>query len=112
MLRAIPGRFRHGHRRIHPATRTFQAVRIAVNRELEALETALQKTIRLLGRGGRICVISFHSLEDRMVKLSFRHSAAEGAIKIITPKPLTPTFAEIRENPPSRSSKLRVAEKA
>jgi 16S rRNA (cytosine1402-N4)-methyltransferase len=111
VLRAIPGRFRHGHHRIHPATRTFQAVRIAVNRELESLETALQKTIRLLGGGARICVISFHSLEDRMVKHTFRRIAAEGAIKIITPKPLTPTLAEIKENPPSRSSKLRVAEK-
>ena len=112
VIRAIPGRFRHMHHRIHPATRTFQAVRIAVNRELESLETALQKAIKLLRKEGRICVISFHSLEDRIVKLAFRHGAAEGMLKIITPKPLTPTYTEIKENPPSRSSKLRVAEKA
>ncbi len=108
---AIPPRFRRFHYRIHPATRTFQAVRIAVNRELESLEAALTKAIGFLNPGGRICVISFHSLEDRIVKLTFKKFASEGAIKIITPKPLTPCESEIKNNPRSRSAKFRVAEK-
>ena len=109
IIRAIPYRYRHY--RIHPATRTFQAVRIAVNRELETLETAIAKAIEFLNRSARICVISFHSLEDRIVKLSFRKFSSEGKIKIITPKPLTPTLAEVKNNPSSRSAKLRVAER-
>jgi 16S rRNA (cytosine1402-N4)-methyltransferase len=108
---AIPPRLRRKYYRIHPATRTFQAVRIAVNRELEALEKALDKGIDLLGKGGRICVISFHSLEDRIVKWNFRKAAAEGRVKILTPKPLGPAEAEIETNPSSRSSKLRAAQK-
>jgi 16S rRNA (cytosine1402-N4)-methyltransferase len=108
---AIPARYRHFHYRIHPATRTFQAVRIAVNRELEALEQAITKSIELLRKTGRICVISFHSLEDRIVKLTFRQLANQGLIKIITPKPLSPAQGEIEANPSSRSSKLRVAQK-
>ncbi len=108
---AIPPRFRRFHYRIHPATRTFQAVRIAVNRELESLEAALTKAIGFLNPGGSICVISFHSLEDRIVKLTFKKFASEGAIKIITPKPLTPCESEIKNNPRSRSAKFRVAEK-
>ena len=108
---AIPPRFRRFHYRIHPATRTFQAVRIAVNRELESLEVAITKAIGLLNPGGRICVISFHSLEDRIVKLAFKKFASEGAIKIITPKPLTPKESEAKDNPRSRSAKFRVAEK-
>lgn len=109
VVRAIPHKYRHY--RIHPATRTFQALRIAVNRELETIGTGISKAIELLDSWGRICVISFHSLEDRIVKFSFRKFAAWGTIKIITPKPLTPQVAEMRENPASRSSKLRVAEK-
>ena len=109
VVKAIPYRYKHG--RVHAATRTFQAVRIAVNRELEALETVIKKAIQLLNTGARICVISFHSLEDRIVKLSFRQAALNGEIKIITPKPLTPKESEIKENPSSRSAKLRVAEK-
>ncbi len=109
VLRAIPGRFRH--QRLHPATRTFQAVRIAVNRELEVLGSAVNKAVDLLEKGGRICVISFHSLEDRTIKLVFRELASAGKIDIITPKPLTPTTCEVKENPPSRSAKLRVAER-
>lgn len=109
IIRAIPYRYRHY--RIHPATRTFQAVRIAVNRELETLETSIAKAIEFLNRSARICVISFHSLEDRIVKLSFRKFSSEGKIKIITPKPLTPTLAEVKNNPSSRSAKLRVAER-
>lgn len=107
--RAIPYRYRHY--RIHPATRTFQAVRIAVNRELESLEIVIRKAVDLLEKNGRICVISFHSLEDRIVKFSFRDFAAKGLLKIITPKPLVPGDEEVRQNPKSRSAKLRVAER-
>ncbi|MCU0651924.1 MAG: 16S rRNA (cytosine(1402)-N(4))-methyltransferase RsmH [Candidatus Omnitrophica bacterium] len=109
IVKAIPYRYRH--QRIHPATRTFQAVRIAVNRELEVLDPALDKAIGLLNKGGRICVISFHSLEDRIVKLNFKKAAAEGLVNIITPKPLVPEYSEVRVNPLSRSAKFRVAEK-
>lgn len=109
VIKAIPYRYRHY--RIHPATRTFQAIRIAVNRELEALEVAIDKAIELLSKKARICVISFHSLEDRIAKLSFRRAASKGKIEIITQKPLTPRPEEIKENPSSRSGKLRAAEK-
>lgn len=109
--RSIPPRFRYRHYRIHPATRTFQAVRIAVNRELETLEVAINKAIAILEKKARICVISFHSLEDRIVKLNFRRASLEGLIDIITPKPLIPSQFEIDSNPKARSSKLRVAEK-
>lgn len=109
VVRAIPSRDRH--RRIHPATRTFQAVRIAVNRELEALETGLVKAVDLLNKQARICVISFHSLEDRIVKFTFRSLAVKGLLKIITPKPLVPQEIEIKQNPSCRSAKLRVAER-
>lgn len=111
VVQAIPYRYRHKYYRIHPATRTFQAVRIAVNRELETLEAAINKAVGLLNPGGRICVISFHSLEDRIVKLNFKKFAAEGKLKLITAKPLTPSEQEISENPSARSSKFRVAEK-
>ena len=103
--------FRERHRRTHPATKTFMALRIAVNREFEALETGLRDAIDMLKPGGRICVISFHSLEDRIVKHEFRAQAKEGIIKLITKKPLIPTDEEILKNAPSRSAKLRVAEK-
>ena len=109
--KAIPYRYRHRHYRIHPATRTFQAVRIAVNRELETLGGAINRAIDAMGQGARICVISFHSLEDRVVKHTFRNAAANGLLHLITPKPLTPMLSEIGENPSSRSSKLRVGEK-
>ena len=109
VMRAIPYKYRHYH--IHPATRTFLGIRIAVNRELEALEVAINKVIGLLNKTARICVISFHSLEDRIVKLGFRKAASEGLINIITPKPLTAKLLEIKENPSSRSAKLRVAER-
>ncbi len=112
VVRSIPQRYSHRHYRIHPATRTFQAVRIAVNRELETLETAIQKAIALLNKQARIAVISFHSLEDRVAKLSFRQAHAQGLIHIKTPKPLIASRLEIHANPSSRSSKLRVAERA
>ncbi|MBI5145219.1 MAG: 16S rRNA (cytosine(1402)-N(4))-methyltransferase RsmH [Candidatus Omnitrophica bacterium] len=109
VMKAVPYRYRHYS--IHPATRTFQAVRIAVNRELEALEISLDKAIGFLNKMGRICVISFHSLEDRIAKLAFRRLYLGGGLKIITPKPITPTEAEIEHNPLSRSAKFRAAEK-
>jgi 16S rRNA (cytosine1402-N4)-methyltransferase len=111
VVNAIPHRFRYRYQRIHPATRTFQAIRIAVNRELEALGIAINKAIEFLDRGGRICVISFHSLEDRIAKLSFKKLVAQNLINIITPKPLLPQPPEIDTNPSSRSAKLRVAGK-
>lgn len=109
VLKAVPYRYRHC--RIHPATRSFQAIRIAVNRELEVLEEALTKAVERLNKTARICVISFHSLEDRIVKFKFRNFSHNEVLKIITPKPLVPTQGEIKENTSSRSAKLRVAEK-
>lgn len=97
--------------KIHPATRIFQALRIAVNSELESLEAALPKAVNLLKTGGRIGVISFHSLEDRIVKHTFRNLASQDVLKIITKKPEVPTEIEKRTNPASRSAKLRIAEK-
>jgi len=111
VVRSIPSRYRHRFYRIHPATRTFQAVRIAVNRELEILEDAVNKAIAIMEKKARICVISFHSLEDRVIKFAFRKAGADGLINIITPKPLTPLALEVENNPASRSSKLRVAER-
>ncbi len=109
VLRAVScGR---GYQRIHPATRTFQAMRIAVNSELELLESTISKAVDFLNKGARICIISFHSLEDRIVKLSFRELASKGIIKLITPKPLVPSSIEMRNNPSSRSAKFRVAER-
>ncbi len=111
VMRAIPYRYRKGYYRIHPATRTFQAVRIAVNRELEILETAVKKAVAILGKKAKICVISFHSLEDRVIKHTFRALKADGLIDIVTAKPLTPAPGEVIANPSSRSSKFRVAER-
>ncbi len=109
VLKAVPPS-RHSHK-IHPATRTFQAFRIAVNRELESLGIALKKARHFLKRGGRICVISFHSLEDRIVKDAFRNLSGEAQLKIITKKPLRPALAEIHQNLRCRSAKLRAAER-
>jgi len=97
--------------RIHPATKTFQALRIAVNSELENLEKLLSAALNLLGKGGKIAVISFHSLEDRIVKMNFRQNKAAGIYDIITKKPVTASAAEIQENPRCRSAKLRMAVK-
>ena len=107
--RAVPASYRHG--RIHPATRTFQALRIAVNDELTALEKALDASLERLTPGGRIAVISFHSLEDRIVKRFFRRAEDEGYAQRITKKPIYPTEEEVNTNPRARSSKLRVLEK-
>src|SRR5262245_14184671 len=94
--------------RIDPATRTFQALRIAVNRELESLETALKEIPNCLKVGGRFAIISFHSLEDRRVKEAFR---SDQRLKPLTKKPVRPTEEEVQRNPRSRSAKLRVAER-
>jgi len=109
VIKAIPYHCRTA--RIHPATRTFQAIRIAVNRELEALDDGIKKAIELLKKGGRIAVISFHSLEDRIVKINFRSARSEGKLKLITPKPQRASQEERNENPSSRSARLRVAER-
>ncbi|MEN9229796.1 MAG: 16S rRNA (cytosine(1402)-N(4))-methyltransferase, partial [Thermostichus sp. DG02_5_bins_236] len=101
---AVPPAARRG--RIHPATRVFQALRIAVNRELEALETLLAQAPNWLKPGGRLAVISFHSLEDRLVKWAFR---TDPRWQVITPKPVQPTESEMQHNPRARSAKLRVA---
>jgi 16S rRNA (cytosine1402-N4)-methyltransferase len=98
-------------RRIHPATRTFQALRIAVNRELDVLETGVKKAIPLLAVSGRICVISFHSLEDAVVKNLFRKFAGDSVVEIITRKPIVPDRDEVRRNARCRSAKLRAARK-
>ena len=107
--RAIPGRFHS--RKIDPATRTFQAFRIRVNEELENLRRILETGWTFLKRGGRICVISFHSLEDRMVKETFRRLDTDGVMRGITKKPITPSEEEKQRNPRSRSAKLRCAER-
>ncbi|HEY3414696.1 MAG TPA: 16S rRNA (cytosine(1402)-N(4))-methyltransferase RsmH [Armatimonadota bacterium] len=122
--RAVPGQ--GASERIHPATRTFQAFRILINDEMEALEQGLEQAVSLLRPGGRIVVISYHSLEDRIVKNAFRewskgcicpprmplcrcgHTAT---VKILTRKPVVPTDEEIRENPRARSAKARGAER-
>lgn len=107
--RSVPFHYRNG--KTHPATKTFQALRIAVNDEIERLESTLQQAYAKLKIGGRLSVISFHSLEDRIVKRFARDKAQEGLVKIITKKPMIPTEEEIRSNPRSRSAKLRIIEK-
>ncbi|OGW19297.1 MAG: 16S rRNA (cytosine(1402)-N(4))-methyltransferase [Nitrospirae bacterium GWC2_46_6] len=97
--------------KIHPATRAFQALRIEVNREMDELKNGLASAVNMLTSDGRLCVISYHSLEDRIVKNFIRESAREGVLKILTKKPLTPAYEEVRRNPSSRSAKLRGAEK-
>ncbi len=104
---AIPGKYQY--KRIHFATRVFQALRIAVNDELNNLDQALAQALKILEINGRLAVISFHSLEDRIVKNFFREQAKENNLKILTKKPISPTDQEISENPRSRSAKLRVA---
>jgi 16S rRNA (cytosine1402-N4)-methyltransferase len=97
--------------RIHPATRTFQALRIAVNDELRILEAGLDAAIELLRPGGRIAVISFQSLEDRIVKWRFRGWAEQGLARVLTRKPVVPATEEASRNPRARSAKLRVLER-
>ncbi len=112
--------------RIHPATRTFQAIRMAVNKELENLERGLEQALELLRSGGRVAVISYHSLEDRLVKNKLRHEASDcicppetpicicghkASIRLINRKVIKPTQAEVQANPRSRSARMRVAER-
>jgi 16S rRNA (cytosine1402-N4)-methyltransferase len=99
------------HERIHPATRTFQALRIFVNHELDDLRELLSAAPQLLKPGGRVVIISFHSLEDRIVKDAFREGAKEGHYRVLTKKPVTASDDEIDRNPRARSAKLRAAEK-
>ena len=107
--RAVPHK---GHQRIDPATRTFQALRIWVNRELEGLDEFLGAASKLLAAGARLAVITFHSLEDRIVKHTFRALAAgEEALRVLTRKPVIPGDAEVARNPRARSAKLRAIER-
>jgi 16S rRNA (cytosine1402-N4)-methyltransferase len=98
--------------RIDPATRTFQALRIWVNGELDGLEQFVEDATAALEPGGRLAVIAFHSLEDRIVKRTFRRLASEGVVHLQTRRPLIPSAAEIAANPRARSARLRVLEKA
>jgi len=126
VLEAVPKKFQE--KRIHPATRTFQAIRIAVNRELDDLQPAIEAMASCLKVGGVICVLAYHSLEDRAVKHAFRTlsqrarepvSAGGGksehttkpVLEVLTPKPLEPSEAEIHDNPRARSAKLRAAKR-
>ncbi len=97
--------------RIHPATKTFQALRIAVNDEVAEIEKGLEGSMDVLRSGGRLCTISYHSLEDRTVKNFMRDAQKDGLVRIITKKPLSPSHDEVRSNPSSRSAKLRGAER-
>ena len=106
IVHAVPAMFRF-RQRIHPATRVFQALRIFVNHELENLERALDSLDRILTPEGRVVIISFHSLEDRMVKRRFQSLAHAGRGTVLTKKPVTPSPEEVFENPRSRSAKLR-----
>lgn len=106
---AIPKRFHS--KRIDPATKTFQALRIKLNDELGNLRKILDTGWQVLKKGGRMVILSFHSLEDRIVKEAFRRWEKEGVIKIVTHKPIPPTLQEKRDNPRSRSAKLRCAER-
>ena len=106
----VPGKYKK-KRGIHPATRVFQALRIAVNDELKSLEHFLNNVCEFLTSGSRIVVVSFHSLEDRLVKSAFRKGQDASGLKILTKKPLSPLDSEIRENVRARSAKLRAAER-
>ena len=105
---AVPNSYERG--RINPATRTFMALRIYVNDELENLKKLLRQISEIMNSGGRVAIISFHSLEDRLVKNHFRDLAKEGKVHLLTKKPITPTEEEARSNPRSRSAKLRAIE--
>lgn len=109
----VGGRYAKGvkHTSIHPATKVFQALRIVINDELHSLEEALPKAVSLLENRGRLVVISFHSLEDRIVKHAFKEFERKRMGRILTDKPVVPTEEEIRQNPRARSSKMRVFEK-
>jgi len=97
--------------RTHPATRVFQALRIAINDELNNLKTALPKAVELLNQKGRLVILSFHSLEDGLVKRFFLEQEVKGVLTVVTGRPITPSQAEVEKNPRARSAKLRAAEK-
>jgi len=105
--KVAPNAYERG--RIHPATRTFQALRIYANDELGNLEKVLSNLPKILRHGGRVVILSYHSLEDRLVKNYFKEMEREKQLKILTKKPITPTFREVENNPRSRSAKLRAA---
>ncbi len=109
VLRALPHGYTRG--RIHPATRTFQAFRIAVNEELKSLNEALENCLKVLKPGGRLCIIAFHSLEDRIVKNAFKRWAEEDKVEILTKKPLQSSDAECETNSRSRSAKVRAVQR-
>ena len=109
VARAVPSSARHG--RIHVATRTFQALRIAVNDELGALASVLERLSSIMKPGGRAVIISFHSLEDRLVKHAFAEAGKTGSWTVLTKKPVTPSAAECAANPRARSAKLRAIER-
>ena len=117
IIRTLPKTKKRIKWRIHPATRVFQSIRIEVNQELKVLEEGLKQAIDVLEEHGRICVISYHSLEDRIVKLFFKETARDEfglekqKIKILTKKPIRTSTREIEKNPKARSAKLRIAEK-
>jgi 16S rRNA (cytosine1402-N4)-methyltransferase len=105
------GRKARGRQKLHPATKTFLALRIAVNRESEELEQFLSRTPATLALGGRWVILSYHSLEDRLVKRAFQHLAQEGTFRILTKKVVRPSEEEIHRNPRARSAKMRAAER-
>jgi len=107
IAKSVPKNYEHG--RIHPATRTFQALRIYLNKEFENIEKVISSLEEIVRPGGRIAVISFHSLEDRIVKQSFNELKNKGRLLLINKKPITPSQEEIEVNPRSRSAKLRAA---
>ena len=112
LAQVVEGAARRSFGRIHPATRAFQAIRIEVNRELDNLERALGQAVSLLKAGGRLAVISYHSLEDRIVKLFLRYADRKaGTIRRVNTKIISPSKEEVRTNPRSRSARLRVAER-
>jgi 16S rRNA (cytosine1402-N4)-methyltransferase len=106
---AVPPKYQYG--KIHPATRTFQALRITVNDEFDALETFIKKAITLLNPKGRLAIITFHSIEDRIVKHLFKNLASDQVGRMVTKKPIVPAEEELKANPRARSAKLRVFEK-
>lgn len=110
IMDAVPSFYAHG--KIHPATRTFQALRIAVNDELRVLEQFIPDAINALSSNGRLVIITFHSLEDRIVKHLFRTFAHDQVGRVLTKKPIVPTDAELIQNPRARSAKMRVFEKS
>lgn len=107
--KAVPTKYQHG--RIHPATRTFQALRITVNDELDALKAFVKSSIELLKEDGRLAIITFHSIEDRIVKHLFKDYERDQRGRVVTKKPIVPTLEERDNNPRSRSAKLRIFEK-